>query len=253
MKPSEEQISQKLQLYEGIVSRKLEKLEEGKIPEHNIPKVYRKVGSRSRTVGLFELALDNCDEAVTDLATATEWYRDAIEAFRARRDSPKDDFEGETTLLCGDDDLLTEAAELVRETEPDHYDRFDTQRRYYYTQALAASILDAGDQQEFLNDLERTITATTTTHTRPSSRRCGSPSRGSTAATKTGSPRASTGSATDTTARSTSRTRRAPRISSVSKWRPSSSLPAGTEWTSASTASTSPRASPNSLDLEGNV
>lgn len=174
MNLSKEQIDHKIDLFERMLNSKVKKLKEESIPEGNIPDVYRSAGSKAQIIGLFKLSLGECDDAAATLTEATEWYRDAVVEFRARRDSPADNFEGETTLLdylycgllCGDEELLGEGAEYVRDTEPEHYDRFETQWRYSYTQALAAIILDTGDQQEFLKDLEESIPAHDDSHER---------------------------------------------------------------------------------------
>lgn len=165
MLKSEEKIRGKLSRRKKLRMKLLKSLAENEVSEKNIPRRHRKVAQMSMSTGLYSFALSECDPGYSELQHATEWYRDAIREYRTRRDSPKDNFEGETTLLdylycallSGDNELFTEAAGLVRETEPEHYDRFDTQWRYSYTQALAALVLDAGDQREFLDDLERTI------------------------------------------------------------------------------------------------
>lgn len=119
----------------------------------------------AQNVGLFRLVLEECDSAVDELGTASTWYRDSIQTFRQRRDSPSDNFEGETTLLnylycallADDGAVVSEAAKIALNTDIDHYEGFSTLWRYHYMNALAAIILDTGTQAEQLANLEETL------------------------------------------------------------------------------------------------
>ena len=133
--------------------------------ENNLPKMDRKRGMVSQNIGLYYFALDECDTGVEHFQFATEQYRRSITDLREQRETPSDNFEGETTLLdylyCT---LLSReipssktAAELVLKTEREHYERFSTEWRYYYTMALAASILENGEQHQYLDQLQKTI------------------------------------------------------------------------------------------------
>lgn len=165
MLKAEEKIRDKLELYERLVDRKLSKLNDSDIPEENISDVCLSIGNKSHAIGLYKLTLGECNEAVTDFRMSAEWYYKGVQETRSRRESVSGDFEGDTTLLkylysallAGDEDLLTQAAELARETSIRHYHQLSTTHRYYFMQAIAATILHTGEQQDFLDEMETTL------------------------------------------------------------------------------------------------
>ena len=162
---SDQQVRDKIDLFERVVERKFESLDSGNVPEKNFPKLYRTMGMKYQALGLYKLSLEECDAAVSEFITATKWYRDSVRKFRQRRDSPSDNFEGGTTLLkflyCAvfsrEEDLAIEASKLALETSIHHYRRFSTEWRYYYMKALAASILGTKEQEKYLNKMEQTL------------------------------------------------------------------------------------------------
>lgn len=165
LKP-EEKIREKLELYEKIVDRKVGKLETGKIPKDNVSQVYLSVGNKSHAVGLYKLALGECDSAVLDFVTSAEWYYKGTVKTRDQRESISDDFEGETTLLkylysallTSEEELVIQAAKLANDTSVRHYHQFSTIHRYYFMQAITATILNKGDQQEYISEMEKSLT-----------------------------------------------------------------------------------------------
>ena len=164
LKP-EEEIRGKVTRYQRIRKKLLEPIDNEEISEESLPKRLRKAGMVSRNLGLYQFTLGECEPGIEEFHTAIRLYRDSIREFRAQRDSPSENFEGEITLLdylyctlfSGDVDLTANAAETVLATEKDHYERFSTEWRYHYTMALAASILDTGEQNRYLSELEKLI------------------------------------------------------------------------------------------------
>ena len=133
LKP-EEKIREKVARYQRIKRKLLKPIEEEEISEVSLPKRLRKAGMVSRNLGLYQFTLGECELGIEEFRIATKLYRDSIHEFRAQRDSPSDNFEGEITLLdylyctllSDDAGLSTDAAETVLDTEKEHYERFST-------------------------------------------------------------------------------------------------------------------------------
>ncbi|WP_255191830.1 immunity 49 family protein [Natronobeatus ordinarius] len=165
MLKSEEKIRKKIERYQGLREYTFESLEEGRVPEENIPKVYLSAGSKGQKIGLYKLALGSCVEAVPDFQMSAEWYYKGARETRQRRESLSDDFEGGmrllkylySAILSGDDALLEQATEIAFETHESHYHQFSTVHRYHLMNALAATVQETGDQQHHLDELEATL------------------------------------------------------------------------------------------------
>ena len=164
LKP-EEKIRKKLERFERIRDRKFKSLDEGRVPEENLPKVYLSIGSKAFSIGLYKLSLGECGDSVTDFEFAAEWYNKGVYETRQRRNSLSDDFEGGerllnylyVSILSKNEELLDQAAELCLNTSEKHYDQFSTNYRYYFMKALAATIRGTGDEQRYLNELGATL------------------------------------------------------------------------------------------------
>lgn len=162
---SESKIREKLSLFEEMVDRKLHKLDEGTVPEDNVPRVILGVGSRSQNVGLYRLALGECEDAVAEFERSAEWYDRGAREIRSRRESLSEDFVGEESLLrhlysailAGDDELLERASEVALETDESHYQRVTSTHRYHLMNALVAILTGTEDPRPHLDDLVDTF------------------------------------------------------------------------------------------------
>jgi hypothetical protein len=171
---SKDEIEDKLEFFSRRLRKISNQVEQKELPEENIPKGHRMAGSKAKAVALYKMSLERCDDAVEDFLTAVKWYQDSITEYRERRDSPSDNFEGETTLLnylycailSGNEGFQKEAAEIALDTESEHYSRFSTEHRYHFMNALASMMLDNGDQQIHLDKLDDALAEPPADHQR---------------------------------------------------------------------------------------
>lgn len=147
-------------------------LDAGEVPEENVPRTRRMVGSDARAIGTYRLRLGECERAADEFRLAADHYRTALETTRDREDSLvrgepirlRDLLE--VALLSGDDSLIEAASDLALETPLESAETLpDKPYHYYYPLAVAATIAETGGQQEYLERLDDAIEEIDPAHT----------------------------------------------------------------------------------------
>lgn len=163
MGKSEEQIRKKIGHFEGRAESLTKKLESGTLPEENVPKGKRMAGDKLQSLGLYKLPLGECVDATAEFTRSAEWYIDSLEELRNRRNST---WESEANhalyvlysgVLSGDPDIAHRAASIALDVPEKFVDRFPTTYWYYLVKALAATVLDTGAQERYLNEMRETL------------------------------------------------------------------------------------------------